>query len=83
MNQFKQQNGTVIYKDLRGGNRKVIRSCDDCQGDAVKFPGRRIKIRKLISADIHNTCEIKFASDYYCIILYFQLTYRYITKSIK
>ena len=38
MNQFKQQNGTVICKDLKGVETgKVIRSCDDCVRDAVKF----------------------------------------------
>lgn len=38
MNQFKQQNGTVICKDLKGiETGKVIRSCDDCVRDAVKF----------------------------------------------
>ena len=32
MNQFKQQNGTVICKDLKGVETgKVIRSCDDCE----------------------------------------------------
>ena len=38
MNQFKQQNGTVICKDLKGVETgKVLRSCDDCVRDAVKF----------------------------------------------
>lgn len=38
MNQFKQQNGTVICKELKGVETgKVIRSCDDCVRDAVKF----------------------------------------------
>ena len=38
VNQFKQQNGTVICKDLKGVETgKVIRSCDDCVRDAVKF----------------------------------------------
>ena len=47
MNQFKQQNGTVICKDLKGVETgKIIRSCDQRCGE---IPGRRIKIRKLIS----------------------------------
>ena len=38
MNQFKQQNSTVICKKLKGvETEKVIRFCDDCVRDAVKF----------------------------------------------
>ena len=38
MNQFKQQNGSVICKDLKGVETgKMLRSCDDCVRDAVKF----------------------------------------------
>ena len=38
MNQFKQQNGSVICKDLKGiETGKMLRSCDDCVRDAVKF----------------------------------------------
>ena len=44
MNQFKQQNGTVICKDLKGVETgKVIRSCDDCVRDAVKFLENALK----------------------------------------
>ena len=38
MNHFKQQNGSVICKDLKGiETGKMLRSCDDCVRDAVKF----------------------------------------------
>ena len=44
MNQFKQQNGTVICKDLKGVETgKVIRSCDDCVRDAVTFLENALK----------------------------------------
>ena len=38
MEQFKQQNGTVTCKELKGiETGKMIRSCDDCVRDAVTF----------------------------------------------
>ena len=44
MNQIKQQNGTVICKDLKGVETgKVIRSCDDCVRDAVTFLENALK----------------------------------------
>ena len=51
MNQFKQQNGTVICKDLKGVETgKVIRSCDDCVRDAVKFlENQKIDFRQIFT----------------------------------
>jgi len=40
---FKEQNGSVICKELKGiGTGKVLRECDDCVRDAVKFLGEII-----------------------------------------
>lgn len=38
MNEFKDQNGSVICKELKGiGTGKVLRSCPDCIRDAAKL----------------------------------------------
>ena len=38
MQQFMEQNGTVICKELKGiATGHVVRDCDDCVRDAVRF----------------------------------------------
>lgn len=38
MSAFKERNGSVLCKDLKGiETGKVLRSCDDCVRDAVEF----------------------------------------------
>ena len=38
VNEFKEQNGSVVCKELKGiGTGKVLRSCPDCIQDAARF----------------------------------------------
>ena len=38
VNEFKEQNGSVVCKELKGiGTGKVLRSCPDCIRDAARF----------------------------------------------
>lgn len=43
LNEFKEQNGSVVCRDLKGiDTKKVLRSCDGCIEDAAKIIGRQL-----------------------------------------
>ena len=49
MNRFKERNGTTQCKLLKGvGTGKVLRSCEDCVGDACEFLEEEISQKKFL-----------------------------------